>query len=147
MFGYFACKSICSAVSLDSGISGTVHLQQTSKADVEHDILLADSRDLLLKLKSGMESQTGLLDLPEKIAECLSKAPTAYGMDISTEKAKLMTNKTIGIDTNIKVNGQKVETVTSFKHLDSAIIDEGSKPEILSRIIQTTAAPTRLKPV
>ena len=39
------------------------------------------------------------------------------------------------------------EAVTSFKYLGSVITDEGSKPEILSRIAQTTAALTRLKPV
>ena len=58
-----------------------------------------------------------------------------------------MTNNTSGINTEIKVNGQKLETVTSFKYLGSVIIDEGSKPEILSRIAQTTAALTRMKPV
>ncbi|WP_419585686.1 hypothetical protein, partial [Thiolapillus sp.] len=45
------------------------------------------------------------------------------------------------------MNGQKLETVTSFKYLGSVITDEGSKPEILSRIAQTTAALTKLKPV
>ena len=60
---------------------------------------------------------------------------------------KLMTNNTGGINTDIKVNGQKLETVTSFKYLGSIITDQGSKPEILSRIAQTTAALTRLKPV
>ena len=45
------------------------------------------------------------------------------------------------------MNGRKLETVTSFKYLDSVITDEGSKPEILSRIAQTTAALTRLKPI
>ena len=39
------------------------------------------------------------------------------------------------------------ETVTSFKYLGSVITDEGSKPQILSRIAQATAALTRLKPV
>ena len=58
-----------------------------------------------------------------------------------------MTNNTSGINTEIKVNGQKLETVTGFKYLGSVITDEGSKPEILSRIAQTTAALTRLKPV
>ena len=47
----------------------------------------------------------------------------------------------------IKVNEHKLETVTSFKYLGSVITNEGSKPEILSRITQTTAALTRLKPV
>ena len=57
-----------------------------------------------------------------------------------------MTINTSGIITEIKVNGQKLETVTSFKYLGS-VITEGSKPEILSRIAQKTAGLTRLKPV
>ena len=58
-----------------------------------------------------------------------------------------MTNNTSGTNTEIKVNGQKLDTVTSCKYLGSVITDEGSQPEILSRIAQTTAALTRLKPV
>ena len=68
-------------------------------------------------------------------------------MEISAKKTKLMTNNTSGINTEIKVNGQKLQTVTSFKYLGSVITDEGSKPEILSRIAQTIAALTRLKSV
>ena len=48
-------------------------------------------------------------------------------MDISAEKTKLMTNKTSGINTEIEVNGQKLQTVTSFKYLGSVVTDEGSK--------------------
>ena len=58
-----------------------------------------------------------------------------------------MTNNTSGSNTEITVNGQKLETVTSFKDLGSVTADESSKPEILSRIAQATAALTRLKPV
>ena len=68
-------------------------------------------------------------------------------MKMSAEKTKLMTNNTSGINTEIKVNEQKLETVTSFKYLGLVKRDEGSKPGILSRIAQTTAALTRLKPV
>ena len=57
-----------------------------------------------------------------------------------------MTNNTSGTNTEIKVNGQELETVTSFKYLGSVISDEGSKPEILSRIAQTEASLTRLIP-
>ena len=70
----------------------------------------------------------------------------AYAMEISAKKTKLMINTT-SINTEVKVNGQKLETVTSFKYLGSVITDEGSKPEVLSRIAQTTAALTRLKQV
>ena len=58
-----------------------------------------------------------------------------------------MKNNTSGISTEIKVSGQKLETVTSLKYLGSVITDEGSKPGILSRIAQTTAVLTRSKPV
>ena len=81
------------------------------------------------------------------LAERFDKASTAYGMEISAEKTKPMTNNASGINTEIKVNGQKLETVTSFKYLGSVITDEGSRPVMLSRIAQTTAALTKLKPV
>ena len=47
-------------------------------------------------------------------------------MDINAEKTKLITNDTSGINKEIKVNGQKLETVTSFKCLVSVVSDEGT---------------------
>ena len=44
-------------------------------------------------------------------------------MEISAQKTKLMTNKTSGINTEIKANGQKLETVASFKYLCSVMTD------------------------
>ena len=79
----------------------------------------------------------GLAEEEEELAnlvEHLDKASPTYGMEISAEKTKLMTNNTSGINTETKVNGQKLETVTSFKYLGSVITDEGSKPELLCRI-------------
>ena len=64
-----------------------------------------------------------------KLVEHLYKASIAYSMGISGEKTKLMTNNTSGINTEIKVNGQKLETVTSFKYRGSVITDEGPEPE------------------
>ena len=68
-------------------------------------------------------------------------------MKISAEKTKLMTKNTSGINTEIKVNGQKLDTVTSFNYLGSLMTDDCSRPEILSRIATTTEVSTRLKPV
>ena len=79
-----------------------------------------------------------------KLAQHLDKTFTAYGMEISAEKTKLMTN-TSGMYTEIKVSGKKLKTVTSFKFLGSVITDEGFKLEVPSRIAQTTASVTRLK--
>ena len=92
----------------------------------------------------------GLAEEGEELAKLVQrpdKASRAYGMEISAEKTMLMIKNTSGINKETKVNGQKLETVTRFKYLGSVITDEGSKPEILSRIAQTTAALTRMKPV
>ena len=68
-------------------------------------------------------------------------------MEISAEKTKLVTNSANGIQREIKVKGQKLDTITSFKYLGAAVSDGGSEPEILSRTAQTTAALTKLRPI
>ena len=67
-------------------------------------------------------------------------------MEISAEK-KLMTGSANGIQREIKVNGQKLGTATSFKYLGAVVSDDGYKPEVLPRIAQATAALTKLKPI
>ena len=67
-------------------------------------------------------------------------------MNISAEKTKLMTNSAIGIQREIKIKGQNLGTVTSFKYLGANVSDDGSKQEVLSRIVQATTALTKLKP-
>ena len=99
-----------------------------------------------LRFADDIDGSAGEEEELANLVERLDKASKVYGMEISVEKTKLMTNNTSGINTEIKVNGQKLETVTNFKYLGSVITDEGSKPEILPRIAQTTAAWTRLKP-
>ena len=59
-------------------------------------------------------------------------------MEISAEKTKPMTKSANGIQSKIKIKGQKLGTVTSFKHLGAVVSDDGSKPEVLSRIAQAT---------
>ena len=83
----------------------------------------------------------------EQELEALDKICTRCKMEISAEKTKLMTNSANGIQREIKVKGQKLGTVTSFKYLEAVVSDDGFKPEVLSRIAQATAALTKLKPI
>ena len=99
-----------------------------------------------LRFADDIDGLVGEEEELAKLVECCDKASTAYGMEISAEETKLMTNNTSGINTEIKVNGQKLETVTRFKYLGSVISDEGSKPGILSRIPQTRAELIKSKP-
>ena len=78
-----------------------------------------------------------------KLVNHLEEASTAYGMQISAEKTQLITNNTNGISTDITIDNKKLETVHSVKYLGAIVSDEGSKPEVLSRIAQTTAAVTK----
>ena len=57
-----------------------------------------------LRVADDIDGLAGAEEEPEKLVECLDKASKAYGMEISAEKTKLMTNNTSGINTEIKVN-------------------------------------------
>ena len=83
----------------------------------------------------------------EALVESLDKTCTRYKMEINAEKTKLMTNSANGIQREIKVKGQMLGTVTSFKYLGAVVSDDGSKQEVLSRIAQATTALTKLKPI
>ena len=69
-----------------------------------------------LHFADEIDGLTGEEEELANLVEHLDKASTASGMEIGAKKTKLMTNNTSGINTEIKVNGQKLETVTSFKH-------------------------------
>ena len=70
-------------------------------------------------------------------------------MEIGPDKTKVMTNNPKWLpkrdQREIKIKGQRLEEVENFKYLGAFISNEGSKPEILSRIAQTTAALSKLK--
>ena len=68
-------------------------------------------------------------------------------MEISAEKTKLMTNSANGIQRGMRVRGQKLGAVAGFKYLEAVVSDDGSKPGVLSRIAQATAALTKLGPI
>ena len=63
----------------------------------------------------------------------------------SAEKTKLMTNNTDGISVDIRVSGEKLDEVDTFKYLGALVRDQDSKPEALSGMALTTAAPSKLK--
>ena len=79
------------------------------------------------------------------LVDRLYTATTRYKMEIGPDKTKVMTNNPNGFQREIKIKGQWLEEVENFKYLGAIISNEGSKPEILSRIAHTTAALSRLK--
>ena len=75
----------------------------------------------------------------------LDRTTTRYKMEIGPDKTKVMINNPNGFQREIKTKGQRLEEVENFKYRGAIISNEGSKPKILSRIAQTTAALSTLK--
>ena len=66
-------------------------------------------------------------------------------MEISAEISKIMTSTTIKISSNISMNGQKVEEVTSFEYLGATLCkDSTCSAEVCIRIASAMAAMARL---
>ena len=80
------------------------------------------------------EEEAGIL------VDRLDTTTPSYKMEIGPDKTKVMTNNSIGFQREIKIKGQRLEEVENFKYLGANISNERSKPEILSRIAQITAA-------
>ena len=119
----------------------------TTDADHEGNVSIGGRTMTNLRFADDIDGLAGEEEVLAKLAERLDKASRAYGIEFSADKTKLMTNNISGINIEVKANGQKLETVASFKYLSSVVSGESSKPAILSRIEQTTAELTRLKPV
>ena len=93
----------------------------------DHEGTVSTGRRTITNLRFA-DDIDGLAGEEEELAnlvERLDRSSASYGMEISAAKTTLMTSNTTGINTEIKVNGQKLETVTSFKYLGSVINDEG----------------------
>ncbi|MEW8547720.1 MAG: hypothetical protein AB2693_29785 [Candidatus Thiodiazotropha sp.] len=79
------------------------------------------------------------------LVESLGQTCTRYKIQSSTEKAILMTNSASGVQREIKVKRQKLDTEISVKHLGVIVYDAGSKQGVLSRIEQTSSG--QLQPI
>ena len=79
------------------------------------------------------------------LTDRLDRTTKRYKMKIGLDKTKVMSNNPNGFQREIKVKGQRLEEVENFKYLGAIMSNEGSEPEILARIAQTTAALSTLK--
>ena len=99
-----------------------------------------------LRFADDMDGLAGKEEL-ESLVKRVETASTAYGMEISSEKTKIMSNKANGLTKTIKMKGYNLEIVTNFKYVVAIVTDEGTKREVLTRIAQATAVLTKLKAV
>ena len=98
----------------------------------------ADDIDLM----AGSQKELG------ELTERVDTTSAAYGMEVSTEKSKIMAIATEKTQPEIKVRGKTLEQVESFKYLGTQITKDGrSDTEIKSRLAMATAALAKLQPL
>ena len=77
----------------------------TDALDHESSVSIGNRTITKLRFADDIDGVAGEEEELSKLVEGLDKDSTAYGMEISAERTKLMTNNTSGINTEIKING------------------------------------------
>ena len=72
--------------------------------DQEGTVSIGGRTIINLRFADDIDGLAGEEEELAKLVESPDKASTAYGIEINSEKTKLMTSNTIGINTEIKVN-------------------------------------------
>ena len=91
-------------------------------------------RDRHLRFADDIDGLAGNEEELASLVDRLDKTSAAFGVEISKEKTKLMTNNTNSISIDIRIIGEKLDEVDSFEYLGAVVTDQGSKPEVLFRI-------------
>ena len=74
-----------------------------------------------LQFADGIDLEGGSNGERKDLTNRLIDTTTAYGMEVSTEKSKVVTNSIHNMSADISINGQKLEEVTSFKYLGAPL--------------------------
>ena len=84
----------------------------------------------------------------QDLTDRLTARSGAYGMEVSSEKSKVMVNSANNTPAQIHMNGQQLEEVDAFKYLGSTLTKDGrSSTEIKTRIGVATSAMAKLSKI
>ena len=83
-----------------------------------------------------------------QLIQRLNNSCSSFGMEISAEKTKIMTNTHAnGLRNDIVINGSTLQHVNQFIYLGAIVTDNGSRSEILSRMAKAQSSLSKLKTV
>ena len=80
--------------------------------------------------------------------DCQTMLENNYGMEISSEKSKVMVNSGDNTTVQISMNGQQLEELMAFKYLGATLTKDGrSTAEIKIRLAIATASMAKLNKI
>ena len=100
-----------------------------------------------LRFADDIDGLAGSEDELISLITTIDQVSTKYGMEINTDKTKIMTNNPAGFSQEVVLHGKALEQVKNFKYLGAIVAVGGSKPEICARIAQASAALAKLKQI
>ena len=101
-----------------------------------------------LRFADDIDLMGGNNDELQELTDRLSNSAREYGMEISSEKSKVMVNSGDKITVQISMNGQQLEEVMAFKYLGATLTKDGrSTAEIKIRLAMATASMAKLNKI
>ena len=80
-----------------------------------------------LRFDGDIDSKGGSNGKPQDLANKLvNRAAAYYGMEVGTEKSKIITNSANNISADISINGQKLEEMTRFNYPGATLCKDGT---------------------
>ncbi|XP_052232178.1 uncharacterized protein LOC127845354 [Dreissena polymorpha] len=98
-----------------------------------------------ISITDGIVLMDGTSSELQDLTNILYENARENGIEVSTEKSKILANSTTNTSADITMNGKKLEEVTSFKYMGATISKDGtSTAEVRIRIAMATEAIARL---
>jgi len=99
-----------------------------------------------LRFADDIDFMGGSIGELQELTNNLVTSASSFGMEVSTEKSKVMVNSTHDISASIFMNGEPFEEVNSFKYLGATLTKDGtSTSEVRIRIGMASSAMTSLE--
>lgn len=84
----------------------------------------------------------------QELTKRLEERASAYGMEVSSEKSKVLINSQTKAEAEIYMNGERLEVVDAFKYLGATLTKDGrSTAEIKTRLAIATSAMAKLNKI
>ena len=101
-----------------------------------------------LRFADDIDLMGGSNEELQELTNRLTQSSGEYGMEVSSEKSKVMKNSTNTTPVQVMMNGQQLEEVKAFKYLGATLTtDSKSTTEIKTRIAIATSTMAKLEKV